>query len=102
MSVVNVGEVFYKIARERGEVVANETLEWLESLPVRFVRADRDMAVNAARIKANYPLAYADCFAAALAGGLGAAVVTGDPEFAQLERDNVVQIEWLLRPRARR
>ena len=35
----------------------------------------------------------ADCFAAALAQRLGAAVLTGDPDFQRLE--GAVAVEWL-------
>jgi ribonuclease VapC len=40
-----------------------------------------------------YPIAYADCFAAALGIRKNAKVITGDPEFRRFgER---VKIEWL-------
>jgi ribonuclease VapC len=39
----------------------------------------------AARLKAEYPIAYADAFAAALTIELGAKLFTGDPAFKSLE-----------------
>jgi ribonuclease VapC len=51
------------------------------------------LAVTAAHIKAEYPLAYADAFAAALAMNKGATLVTGDPEFEVLK--NRLPIQWL-------
>ena len=39
-----------------------------------------DRVVAAARMKAEFPLAYADAFAAATAIGLDATLWTGDPE----------------------
>ena len=36
-------------------------------------------------IKANYSIAYADCFAASLALAKNAIIVTGDPEFKKIE-----------------
>ncbi|MBI2851007.1 MAG: hypothetical protein HYX80_08225 [Chloroflexi bacterium] len=48
-----------------------------------------------AHIRAQWPIAYADCFAAALAKLKGATIVTGDPEFKHLEAASVVSIAWL-------
>jgi predicted nucleic acid-binding protein len=38
-------------------------------------------------------MAYADCFAAALAKSRNAELVTGDPEFKQMQTD--IKIAWL-------
>ncbi len=101
MTMVNLGEVYYRVAREAGMRAAFEALEEVERLPVVFVGADRTLTLMAASIKARFPLAYADCFAAAAARQHNAAVVTGDPEFEQLEREGIVTVDWLL-PRSRR
>ena len=58
-----------------------------------MVTADRELTLTAARIKARYPLAYADAFAAALAKWHGVPVLTGDPEFSRI--DEIVSIVWL-------
>jgi ribonuclease VapC len=103
VSVVNLGEAYYRIAREEDVGAAEVAWTWMLGLPVVPVAADLELAQEAARFKASYPLAYADCFAAALAQHLNARVVTGDPEFEQLERDGVIEVEWLVRkPRRRR
>jgi ribonuclease VapC len=101
MTVINLGEVYYRVAKEAGMRAAPEALDTVERLPIVFVDADRPLALAAALIKARYPISYADCFAAALARQLDAAVVTGDPEFEPLERDDVVAVEWLPRPKRR-
>jgi uncharacterized protein len=44
-------------------------------------------------LKVASKMGYLDCFAAALAQHLEAAVVTGDPDFRQVE--GMVAIEWL-------
>ena len=93
MTYINVGEVYYRIAKESGLAVADEALVWLEDLPFQFIEANRALALAAAKIKAQYALSYADCFAAALAMRVDAAVVTGDPEFEQIK--DIVEIEWL-------
>ena len=103
MTIVNLGEVYYRVAKEAGFSAALEALDTVEQLPVAFIDADRVLTLEAARLKAQYPLAYADCFAAAAARLRNAAVVTGDPEFEQLEADGVVAVEWLPhRPKKRR
>ncbi|MCL4534106.1 MAG: type II toxin-antitoxin system VapC family toxin [Bacteroidetes bacterium] len=93
MTVVNVGEVLYQLERERGAHGAAEALRLIESLPISIANADSDLTVQAAHIKARYPISYADCFAVALAQREGAAVVTGDPEFQRVE--SLVNVEWL-------
>ena len=84
MSIINVGELYYKVARQENINVAEEARVWLNSFPILFVDVDWPMTRQAASIKATYPLAYADCFAAALAQQLDAALVTGHREFEQL------------------
>jgi predicted nucleic acid-binding protein len=46
--------------------------------------------LEAARIKARYAIAYADCFAVATALREGAPIVTGDPQFKKVE--DIVQV----------
>jgi predicted nucleic acid-binding protein len=48
---------------------------------------------RASKLKAKYPVAYADCFAASLAIAKDATVITGDPEFVKMEKE--VKIEWI-------
>ena len=93
LTAVNLGEIYYSVVRERGIGKADETLMMIEELPISIVDADKTLAVLAGKIKAAHPIAYADCFAAALANQLNTKVVTGDPEFKKLE--NEVGIEWL-------
>lgn len=93
LTAVNLGEIYYSVVRERGIGKADETLTIIEQLPISIVDADKTLAVLAGKIKAAHPIAYADCFAAALANQLNTKVVTGDPEFKKLEKE--VGIEWL-------
>ncbi len=92
-SLINMGEVLYITERRRGLPLAQKTLAMIEQLPVKILPADREYVLAAAHIKANYPVAYADAFAIAVAQKLEATVITGDPEFASVE--NVIQVEWL-------
>ena len=55
--------------------------------------ADFELVLAAARIKAQFPVSYADCFALATAIRYEAPIVTGDPEFKRFERQ--VPIQWV-------
>jgi ribonuclease VapC len=99
MSVVNLGEVYYKLLRATPQLTMSEFLSDVSALPIEFVEADRSMALAAGRIKAHWPMAYADCFAAALAQQLDAVVITGDQEFRRLDEAGIISVEWLPRRR---
>jgi len=93
MTVINLGEVVYRTIREHGEDQAEEVLSLIAGYAIDFVDVDRDLALAGAAIKGVYRMAYADCIAAALTQRLDATVITGDPEFRQVE--GLVKIEWL-------
>lgn len=93
MTVINLGEVYYNLARKKSLDEAEKAFEILLSLPVAFIPVEWDLSHLAAQFKAKGGIAYADCFAAALAFQHGWSLVTGDPEFRQLE--NFVKIEWI-------
>ena len=93
MSVVNAGEIWYIIAREASEADANESIAELRQLGIVFIDADWNLAHGAAYFKSKKKMSYADCFAAALAKQRKAHVVTGDPEFKQVEQE--ITISWL-------
>jgi predicted nucleic acid-binding protein len=91
--VVNAGEVWYIIAREISEEEANSSIKELRELRIQFEDVDWEMTQEAARIKSQQKLSYADCYAAALAKLRKADLVTGDREFAVIK--NQVQIQWV-------
>jgi len=93
MSVVNVGEVWYTVAREVSEEDANASVKLLRDLRIQFEDADWVLTEEAARFKSQNKMSYADCFAAALAKCKKADLVTGDGEFKPLE--NEVKIFWI-------
>lgn len=93
MSLVNWGEVLYSLQRTRGVSGRDEAVSVIDQIPLSLVAPDRAQTLAAAALKANHPIAYADCFAAALAVARRARLVTGDPEFRRLEKD--IAIEWL-------
>ena len=93
MTVVNAGESWYITARETSEDAADRTIMELTQLGIQFFDADLKLAREAARFKVKGKMSFADCFAAALAKENKADLVTGDPEFKQVESE--VRIHWL-------
>jgi predicted nucleic acid-binding protein len=85
ISIINLGEVYYRIGRSTSKDQAQETLTEIRLLPLTVVSVTDDAVLAAAELKMSYALSYADAFAGALSEELGAALVTGDPEFRQLE-----------------
>ncbi len=79
MSWINLGEVHYVLRRLHGEDDAVETVRDLRDvLDARL--PDERLVLDAARIKADRPMSFADAFAAALAVAQEAVLWTGDPE----------------------
>lgn len=93
MSMINVGEVFYLLYKRLGQSKAEAFLEGLPSLPLRIVVPSADGILEAARIKANHPISYADSFAVATAISQRAALITGDPDLKALS--GAVDIDWI-------
>ena len=93
MSVINWGEVYCNTLREEGVETAEKVIEQLRKYPIELVDADLKLTYEAAKLKARYKIAYADCFAAALSRKLNAVIVTGDPEFKKLGDE--YSIQWL-------
>ena len=94
--VVNLGEVVYIVERERGLLKAQEVLARIDELPIEVVDADQTLTLAAAHLKTGCPIAYADCFAAALSQVKRALLVTGDPEFKKVKPDYNLQVHWLI------
>lgn len=95
MSIVNVGEVYYQVARRFDEPAADQMLAYVRRLAVTLLPATDARVVAAARIKAANRLSYADAFAVAAAQELDATLWTGDPELIAL--GDVCRVEVLRR-----
>jgi len=93
MTTVNLGEVWYSIARRKSPSQADEALELVALAGIRIAPADWTLTYQAAQFKSRYRMSYADAFAAALARAHGVELVTGDPEFRALE--DQIKIHWL-------
>jgi predicted nucleic acid-binding protein len=79
MSWMNLGEVFYVLRRAFGEDEAATTVRDLREV-IAAELPDAARILSAARFKSDFPLSYADAFAAATTVAHEAVLYTGDPE----------------------
>ena len=93
ISSMNLGEVWYSLARRRSRHTADQQLITLSEIGLHRVDVDWPMVLQAADFKSRHKISYADAFAAALAKQRNAELVTGDPEFRTL--DSEISIHWL-------
>lgn len=93
MSVVNLGEIWYAIARSNSAEVADRYIGDIKGMGIEIVDADWALTRQAAIFKARGNISYADSFAAALAVLKNAELVTGDKEFKPLEGE--IRVVWL-------
>lgn len=84
ISIINLGEVYYRVGKMHGERAAETTLADLRLLPLEILPADEESVLAAARWKMKYPISYADAFAAAASQACKATLLTGDPELVAL------------------
>jgi uncharacterized protein with PIN domain len=79
MSWVNAVETYYRIERDHGRPAADDVLGQLRVTLELELPGQRRM-LETARIKAQLPIALADCFAIATAAARDLPLLTGDPE----------------------
>jgi len=92
MCVVNLGELWYSIARAVSPAQADALLEEIRGMSIEIVNADWELTYQAAIFKSKGGLSYADCYTAALGVLRQAEVVTGDLEFQKLRGE--ITIRW--------
>lgn len=93
MSVVNMGEVLYILMKFLGDQAAMKHIKTLQHAIV-MVHVDTVHAIQAATLKHQYKLGYADSYAAALALQRKATLVSADGSFQKLGK----LIKWLKLP----
>jgi predicted nucleic acid-binding protein len=93
MSVVNLGEVWYSIARTKSPEIADQYIGEINGMAIEIVDVDWQLTRLAAEFKSRGKISYADCFAAALAKNRKAELITGDKEFKALEGE--IEISWI-------
>lgn len=79
MSWINLVEVDYRVRRQHGTAEADTALAQVRELVVEELPGVARMRAVAA-LKAEHPIALADCFAIAAAAAHHATLITGDPE----------------------
>jgi predicted nucleic acid-binding protein len=95
LCAVNWGEIYYSTMRGVSPAAAEQKAREIAGMPIEIVAVGEDLALarQAAVYKATRKMSYADCFAAATAKIRNAELVTGDPEFKEVEGE--VKIAWL-------
>jgi ribonuclease VapC len=93
MNEINIGEVYYLTAKEHSTAKADAFLQILETLPIRILGNTFQQVLDAALLKAQFHISYADAFAVATAIREEARLVTGDPELRAVT--GLVEIHWL-------
>lgn len=95
MSLINLGEVVYRVGKTHGEETAWETSSDIRRLPLQIIPVQEDIVWAAVTWKMLHAISYADAFAVATAERLDAILLTGDPELLALTPQ--IQIERLTR-----
>jgi len=96
LHAIQLGEVYYITLREQGKAGADLAHARIKSLPLTVINTITEtLLLTAARLKAQFPISYADAFAAATTKLSKAILLTGDPEFKVLQRNKIISIEWL-------
>jgi predicted nucleic acid-binding protein len=79
VSWINLVEVEYRVCRQHGAAEADIAISRVRELVVEELPGVSRMRAVAA-LKAEHPIALADCFAIATAAAHSATLITGDPE----------------------
>lgn len=95
ISIVNLGEVYYRVGKVRNVKEAKSVLTDLRLLPIEILSADDDTVLAAARLKTNHAISYADAFAAVTSIQKDAVLLTGDPELLGIKK--IIRVEKLTR-----
>ena len=93
INAINVGEIIYLTQRRFGETKKLEIFVHLHKLGLTILPCPNELIFHAAERKAEFPISNADACALASAIEQGASLVTGDPEFKQVE--HLVKIIWV-------
>lgn len=93
LNIINMGEIIYTVQRRFGLQAKLDVVKNINLLDIEVLPAPNDLVFRAAELKARFPMSYADTFAVASALEHNAILVTGDPEFRQVE--HLVKILWV-------
>jgi ribonuclease VapC len=92
ISAINVGEVYYFLRKNHSSSLAESWRESSATLPVTIEVPTVQDIWNAASLKGQFPISYADAFAAALAQKYHCPLITGDREFRSIDS---LELDWI-------
>jgi predicted nucleic acid-binding protein len=93
MSAVNWGEVYYSLVKRSGLVKTDNLMaELVIRVPITLASVTPEDAVRAARLKAQYNLPYAGCFAAALTGSQHVLVTADVDHFTRVPKLRLLKL----------
>jgi ribonuclease VapC len=93
LCIINLGEIMYLTKRRFGDAEKIEVISRVHQLGITVLSVSDSLVYQAAEIKAEYAISYADCFALACAMNNAATLVTGDPDFKKVSHLN--PIKWI-------
>lgn len=96
LNIINWGEFYYVIKRRVGKDKAEESLSLLEQMPIEILSVDDKLVKEAAEIKSDFPVSYADAFCIATSLRCNGRILTNDPEFKSVQ--HLVSVAWLTTP----
>ena len=92
MSAINAGELYYFLMKHHSQDLAESWRDSSRTLPATVEVPNAEDIWSAALLKGKFPIANADAFAAALAQKYNCPLVTGDPEFRQVDQ---LKVDWI-------
>jgi len=92
MSAINAGEVHYFLRKHHSVTLAEDWRALSRTLPVTMEVPNMADIWDAAALKGQFPISYADAFAAALAQKYECPLITGDREFRSVTH---LQLHWI-------
>jgi ribonuclease VapC len=92
MSVINAGEVYYFLRKQHSFSLSESWRESARTLPATIDVPTGEDTWNAALLKVQFPISYADAFAAALAQKCNCPLVTGDADFRSVDQ---LELDWI-------
>ncbi len=93
LCLINWGEFYYVVKRRVGQEKAEEALVLVQQLPISLVSVDDRLVKEAATLKSEHPISYADAFCIATALRSSGQILTNDPEYHAVE--HLVKVMWL-------
>ncbi|MGH7809386.1 MAG: type II toxin-antitoxin system VapC family toxin [Candidatus Binatia bacterium] len=93
IQIINFGEIIYITKKDFGENAKLRVIRNVIQMGFRIISVPDNLVYEAAELKGSYAISYADAFLLATALRENAVIVTGDPEFKQVE--SLCQVEWV-------